>query len=207
MQERGILTVVSGFSGAGKGTVMKMLQELHAEYALSVSATTRTPRPGETDGTDYFFVSHDRFREMAARDELLEFAEYNGNFYGTPRRWAEERLEEGLNVILEIEVQGARKIKEKYPEALLVFVTPPTIAELKKRLTGRGSETPDKIQARLRTAVREASYMSSYDYILINDSLEESVIRLHEIISAEHSRSSRNTDFINKIVKELDELE
>ena len=137
---KGILVVVSGFSGAGKGTVMKRLMEKYDDYALSVSATTRKPRPGEEDGREYFFRTRDEFEKLIEEDALLEYARYVENYYGTPRSYVEEQLQAGRNVILEIEIQGAMKIKEKIPEALLVFVTPPTVEELERRLTGRGTE-------------------------------------------------------------------
>ena len=146
---KGILVVVSGFSGAGKGTVMKRLMEKYDGYALSVSATTRKPRPGEEDGREYFFRTRDEFEKLIEEDALLEYARYVENYYGTPRSYVEEQLQAGRNVILEIEIQGAMKIKEKIPEALLVFVTPPTVEELERRLTGRGTETAQVIADRL----------------------------------------------------------
>mgnify|MGYP003371990875 FL=1 len=149
---KGILVVVSGFSGAGKGTVMKRLMEKYDDYALSVSATTRTPRPGEEDGREYFFRTRDEFEKLIEEDALLEYARYVENYYGTPRSYVEEQLRAGRNVILEIEIQGAMKIKEKIPEALLVFVTPPTVEELERRLTGRGTETSQVIADRLARA-------------------------------------------------------
>ena len=136
---KGILVVVSGFSGAGKGTVMKRLLEKYDDYALSVSVTTRAPRPGEEDGIAYFFRSREEFEQLIREDALIEYAQYVENYYGTPRSYVEEQLSAGRNVILEIEIQGAMKVKEKIPEALLVFVTPPTVAELEKRLKGRGA--------------------------------------------------------------------
>ena len=142
---KGILVVVSGFSGAGKGTVMKRLMEKYDDYALSVSATTRKPRPGEEDGREYFFRTRDEFEKLIEEDALLEYAQYVENYYGTPRSYVEEQLQAGRNVILEIEIQGAMKIKKKIPEALLVFVTPPTVEELERRLTGRGTETAQVI--------------------------------------------------------------
>lgn len=152
---KGILVVVSGFSGAGKGTVMKRLMEKYDGYALSVSATTRKPRPGEEDGREYFFRTRDEFEKLIEEDALLEYARYVENYYGTPRSYVEEQLQAGRNVILEIEIQGAMKIKEKIPEALLVFVTPPTVEELERRLTGRGTETAQVIADRLARAGEE----------------------------------------------------
>jgi guanylate kinase len=199
---KGILVVVSGFSGAGKGTVMKRLMEKYDGYALSVSATTRKPRPGEEDGREYFFRTRDEFEKLIEEDALLEYARYVENYYGTPRSYVEEQLQAGRNVILEIEIQGAMKIKEKIPEALLVFVTPPTVEELERRLTGRGTETAQVIADRLARAGEEAEGMGQYDYILVNDTVEECVDHLHQIIVSEHSRASRNTEFIADIQKQ-----
>jgi guanylate kinase len=196
---KGILVVVSGFSGAGKGTVMKRLMEKYDDYALSVSATTRKPRPGEVDGREYFFRTRDEFERLIAEDALLEYAQYVENYYGTPRSYVEEQLQAGRNVILEIEIQGAMKIKEKIPEALLVFVTPPTVQELERRLTGRGTETAQVIADRLARAGEEAKGMGQYDYILVNDTVEECVDHLHQIIVSEHSRAFRNVEFIADI--------
>ena len=151
---KGILVVVSGFSGAGKGTVMKRLLEKYDDYALSVSVTTRAPRPGEEDGIAYFFRSREEFEQLIREDALIEYAQYVENYYGTPRSYVEEQLSAGRNVILEIEIQGAMKVKEKIPEALLVFVTPPTVAELEKRLKGRGTETDQVIADRLARAAK-----------------------------------------------------
>lgn len=199
---KGILVVVSGFSGAGKGTVMKRLMEKYDGYALSVSATTRKPRPGEEDGREYFFRTRDEFEKLIEEDALLEYAQYVENYYGTPRSYVEEQLQAGRNVILEIEIQGAMKIKEKIPEALLVFVTPPTVEELERRLTGRGTETAQVIVDRLARAGEEAEGMGQYDYILVNDTVEECVDHLHQIIVSEHSRVSRNAEFIADIQKQ-----
>jgi guanylate kinase len=199
---KGILVVVSGFSGAGKGTVMKRLMEKYDDYALSVSATTRKPRPGEEDGREYFFRTRDEFEKLIEEDALLEYARYVENYYGTPRSYVEEQLQAGRNVILEIEIQGAMKIKEKIPEALLVFVTPPTVEELERRLTGRGTETAQVIADRLARASEEAEGMGQYDYILVNDTVEECVDHLHQIIVSEHSRVSRNAEFIADIQKQ-----
>ena len=199
---KGILVVVSGFSGAGKGTVMKRLMEKYDGYALSVSATTRKPRPGEEDGREYFFRTRDEFEKLIEEDALLEYARYVENYYGTPRSYVEEQLQAGRNVILEIEIQGAMKIKEKIPEALLVFVTPPTVEELERRLTGRGTETAQVIADTLARASEEAEGMGQYDYILVNDTVEECVDHLHQIIVSEHSRVSRNAEFIADIQKQ-----
>ncbi|MCI6006451.1 MAG: guanylate kinase [Blautia sp.] len=199
---KGILVVVSGFSGAGKGTVMKELMRRYDNYALSVSVTTRAPRPGEEDGREYFFRTKEEFEQLVREDALIEYAGYVDNYYGTPRSYVEQKLEEGKDVILEIEIQGAMKVKEKNPETLLVFVTPPTVEELKRRLEGRGTEKADVIASRLSRAAEEAEGMDAYDYILINDDLDECVERMHALIQSEHFRMSRNTEFINRIKEE-----
>lgn len=199
---RGILVVVSGFSGAGKGTVMKRLMEKYDNYALSVSVTTRNPRPGEEDGREYFFRTKEEFETLIKEDALIEYAQYVENYYGTPRSYVEEQLQAGKDVILEIEIQGARKIKKKIPEALLVFVTPPSMEILKERLAGRGTETAQVIADRLKRASQEAEGVDEYDYLLINDQLEECVDRLHEIIRSEHFRMERNLDFVKKLQTE-----
>ncbi|MDD7218977.1 MAG: guanylate kinase [Clostridia bacterium] len=199
---KGILVVVSGFSGAGKGTVIHRLLEKYDEYALSVSVTTRQPRPGEQEGREYFFRTREEFEKLIREDALIEYAQYVDNYYGTPRSYVEEHLHAGRNVILEIEIQGAMKIKKKIPEALLIFVTPPSVEELEKRLTGRGTETPEVIAGRLERAGEEAKGMEQYDYILVNDEVEDCVDSLHEIIASEHKRVSRNRDFISEIQRQ-----
>ena len=199
---KGVLTVVSGFSGAGKGTVMKRLLEKYDDCALSISVTTRKPREGEVDGREYFFKTREEVEMMIEAGELLEYAQYVDNYYGTPRPYVEEMLSQGKNVILEIEIQGAMKIKEMIPDAVLAFVTPPTFEELKKRLVGRGTETLEVIESRLRRAAEEAEGMHSYDYLLINDVVENCVDKLHEIILSERCRAERNGEFIKAIQEE-----
>ena len=207
MEKKGILTVVSGFSGAGKGTLMKELLARYPEtYALSISATTRNPREGEVDGREYFFKTREEFEKMIAKDELIEYAKYVENYYGTPRDYVETKLDEGKDVILEIEIQGALKVKEAFPDTLLLFVTPPTAGELKNRLIGRGTETMDVIESRMRRACEEAEGMDRYDYLVINDDLEECVERMHEIIRGEHNRSFRNKEFMKSIKEDLERL-
>lgn len=199
---KGILVVVSGFSGAGKGTVMNRLLEKYENYALSVSVTTRTPRPGEEEGKSYFFRSREEFERLIREDALLEYARYVDNYYGTPKSYVQEQLEAGKDVILEIEIQGAMKIREKIPEALLVFVVPPSMEELKKRLTGRGTETEEIIRSRLARAGEEAEGMDQYDYLLVNDDLETCVDALHQMIQSEHMRTQRNLDLAAKMQAE-----
>ena len=203
MNKKGILIVVSGFSGAGKGTIMKELLKRYDNYALSISATTRQPREGETDGREYFFKTADEFEKMIAKDELIEYARYVENYYGTPRAYVEEQLENGKDVILEIEIQGALKVKEKLPVTLLLFVTPPSAAELEHRLVGRGTETREVIASRMHRAKEEALGMDRYDYLVVNDDLDQCVEEVHEIIQSEHRRSYRNKEFIEYMKEEL----
>ena len=194
MDSKGILIVVSGFSGAGKGTLMKELLKNHpGQYTLSISATTRQPRDGEEDGREYFFITTEEFEKMIAQDQLIEYARYVNNYYGTPRAYVEQKLEEGKDVILEIEIQGAMKVKKAFPKTVLLFVTPPTAGELKHRLTGRGTETEEVIDSRLRRAVEEADGMDQYDYLIINDDLERCAKELHDIVQGDHRKSFRNT--------------
>ncbi len=206
MKRKGIIIVISGFSGAGKGTLMKELIKRYDSYALSVSATTRDPRPGEVDGKDYFFVSNEEFEKLIKEDGLIEYAGYVNHYYGTPRKFVEDKLEQGFDVILEIEIQGALQIRKKFPEAVLMFVMPPSAAELKKRLLGRGTETPEVIDQRLKRAREESVGIEEYNYIVINDKLDECVERLHSIMEAEHNRPGRNLEFIETIRKQLQEL-
>lgn len=206
MGREGILVVVSGFSGAGKGTLMKALVKQYDEYALSISATTRKPREGETHGKEYFFLSREEFQTMIQENALIEYAQYVENYYGTPKAYVQQQMAAGRDVILEIEIQGAMKVKEQYPEALLLFVTPPSAAELKRRLISRGTESPEVIEARLKRAAEEAEYMGDYDYLVINDDLDTCVKEMHALIQAQHSRTSSQGKFIQQIKKELNEL-
>ena len=206
MKHKGILIVVSGFSGAGKGTLMKKLVQEYDNYALSISATTRAPRAGEEDGREYFFITKEAFEQKIAENGLIEYARYCENYYGTPRDYVEKQLEAGRDVILEIEIQGALKIRKQFPTALLLFVMPPNVEELKHRLTGRGTETPEVIDRRLARAAEEAEGIEEYDYIVVNDDLETCVEQLHESILAAHNTPFRNEEFIEKIRKELDVL-
>ena len=207
MNEKGILIVVSGFSGSGKGTLMKELLTRYPDtYALSISATTRSPREGEVDGREYFFVSKDEFEKMIAKGELIEYAKYVENYYGTPRDYVEKKLDEGKDVILEIEIQGALNVKKMFPDTLLLFVTPPSAEELKKRLVGRGTETMDVIESRMDRACEEAEGMENYDYLIVNDSLDRCVEEMHSIIRGEHRRSSRNCEFRKEIKQDLERM-
>ena len=203
MKNKGILIVVSGFSGAGKGTLMKRLVEEYDGYALSISATTRAPRPGEEEGREYFFLSEEEFQKRIADKALIEYANYCGNYYGTPRDYVEKQLAIGHDVILEIEIQGAHKIKEQYPDALLLFVMPPSAEELRRRLSGRGTETKEVIDQRMHRAVQEAEGIEDYEYIVVNDDLETCVQALHGIVTAAHHVPERNEGFIEKMRREL----
>lgn len=200
---KGLLVVVSGFSGAGKGTVMKRLLELHDEYALSISATTRNPRQGEVNGREYFFKTVDEFKQMIAEDGFIEYAQYVNNYYGTPKAYVEEMLNAGKNVLLEIEIQGALNVKKIYPDAVLVFLTPPTIAELESRLRGRGTEDEATIKARLSRAVEEGAGIDNYEYIIVNDQVDDCVRRIVNVIDSVKLQSSNQSELINNIKNEL----
>ncbi len=203
MKGKGILIVVSGFSGAGKGTLMKKLVEEYEGYGLSISATTRKPRPGEENGREYFFLTREEFEQRIAENALIEYAQYCGNYYGTPRDYVEEQMALGRDVILEIEIQGALAVRKQYPDAVLLFVTPPSAQELRRRLSGRGTESAEVIDERLRRAKEEAQWIEAYDYLVVNDDLETCVKELHAIIDAAHHAPVRNEEFVEKIRQEL----
>ena len=203
MSDRGMLVVLSGFSGVGKGTVVSCLMNRHEGYALSVSATTREPRAGEVHGREYFFCEQARFREMIEQDDLIEYALYCGNYYGTPRSFVEKKIAEGTDVILEIEIQGARRIREQYADAILIFLMPPSAGELMNRLSGRGTETADVVAARMERAAAEAEGIQDYDYILVNDVPEACADRMHQLVLSEHMRTTQNLPFIETIRRQL----
>lgn len=203
---KGILIVLSGFSGAGKGTLVKELMKTYDNYALSISMTTRKPREGEVHGREYFFTERESFEEKIAQNGLIEYAEYCGNYYGTPRDYVEEMLAAGRDVLLEIEIQGMHKVKKMFPDMLTLFVTPPSIAELEKRLRGRGTETEEVIRKRLARAAEEAKGMEDYEYLVVNDDLQECVEEIHSIVKVAKRASRRNTEFINNIRGELNVL-
>ena len=183
----GKLFILSGPSGAGKGTICKALLA-ETDLELSVSMTTRTPRAGETDGESYYFVSKDEFLRKIEASGFLEYAEVYGNFYGTPKQPVIDKLSAGTDVILEIDMQGALKVKENYPDGVFIFILPPSMSELRKRLTGRGTETAEAIEMRLGETLKELSYIDKYDYCVVNGQLEEAVARVKAIVTAEHSR-------------------
>lgn len=201
--EQGLLIVLSGFSGAGKGTIINKLLKQYDKYALSISATTRKPREGEVHAREYFFVSTEEFLAMIENDELIEHAKYVDNYYGTPRAYVEEKLQKGIDVILEIEVQGAVKIKEKFPEAVLIFVSTKDAKILEDRLKSRNTEKAEQIEDRLLRAAKEAEYMEQYDYILINESIEEVTKDFNSIIESEHKKTFRNKELIEFIKNSL----
>ena len=196
MQEKAKLIVISGPSGAGKSTVVFKAIEGREDFCFSTSVTTRKPRPGEVDGREYFFVDPDRFKEMVENDELLEHAEYVANSYGTPRAYVEEKLDAGLNVLLDIEVQGARQIHEKKPDAVMIFIVPPSLEELEKRLKGRGTDTERAIEARLIRARQEYQEADFYDYLIINDDADKAAKELSAIILAEHCRFNDRMEYL-----------
>ena len=203
MKNKGILIIISGFSGAGKGTLVKKLLQTHDNYALSISMTTRQPREGERDGVEYFFRDKEQFEQTIAENGLIEYACYCGNYYGTPKAYVEEQLAAGKDVILEIEIQGALKVKEQFPESLLMFVTPPSAAELERRLVGRGTESAEVISKRLARASEESEGIEAYDYIVVNDDLEECVEEVHCLVNAARRAPVIRDAFIKEIREEL----
>ena len=212
MNHKGLLIVISGFSGAGKGTLMKKLIGNYDQYSLSISMTTRAPREGEVDGREYFFATREQFEDKIKQGGFIEYAQYCGNYYGTPKDYVEEQLEKGKDVILEIEIQGAMKVKEQFPDAVLLFVMPPSIAVLHHRLIGRGTETEEVIFERLQRAEEEAVGIEDYDYIIINDDLDACVKELHELLTITHetiqeqNHPKNYTELIENIRTELKSL-
>ena len=211
MSNQGTLLVVSGFSGAGKGTVVNAIMNTYDDYALSVSATTRKPREGEVDGVSYFFKTTDEFKSMIDNNELLEYANYVGNYYGTPKSYVDNKLREGFNVILEIESVGAFNVKKLFPEAVLTFIIPPSADELERRLRGRGTEEDAVVKARLAKASKEAEGVENYDYIVINDNVSDCVSEINDIAHRvpeilERCMTSHNIDKVNKIRQELEKF-
>ena len=198
MNNRGVLTVISGFSGAGKGTIVKELVKKY-EYGLSISATSRKPREGEVHGREYFFLTREEFQCMIENGQLIEWTEYVGNYYGTPKEYVENQLTEGRDVILEIEIEGALNVKKIFEDALLLFITPPSSKELKNRLVSRGTETEEVIRKRLARAYEEADYMEKYDYIVVNDRLEACVEDVHSLIQ----KQKLTTKYQCNLVKEM----
>ena len=200
---KGKLVIISGFSGAGKGTVMKSLVSTRDNYALSVSATTRAPREGEVEGVSYFYKTVEEFEQMIAKNDFLEYACYVGNYYGTPKSFVEQKRNEGKDVLLEIEIQGAMKVKADNPDAILIFITTKDAATLRARLVGRGTETQEVIDKRLARAAEEALGVEDYDYIVVNDILEDCVETVDRIVRSEHNRTSDKISIIEEIRQDL----
>lgn len=199
-KSKGLLVVFSGPSGTGKGTILKAYLERHPQARLSISATTRAPRPGEQDGREYYFVTREKFLEMRAENALLESAEYCGNFYGTPRAPIEAWLEEGHDVFLEIEVQGGAQVQKLEPDSVGIFILPPSIEELARRLRGRGTETEDVVQNRLAAAKQELCAAEHYAYAVVNDTVEAAIEKIDWILGAERCKVSRNRKFIEGVL-------
>jgi len=197
---QGLLLVVSGPAGVGKGSINNALIKRNSNIRMSVSATTRAPRPGEINGVHYFFKSEEEFEKMIGEGAFLEYMRvFNTHYYGTPKSFVEQELREGRSVVLEIDVQGAMRVKEAYPDAVLIFIAPPSMSELKTRLIGRGTESAQAVERRFATAYRELEYIEKYDYIVVNDILDRAIARVEDIISAERCRCVRNGELIGKL--------
>lgn len=200
-EHKGKLFIISGPSGAGKGTICKRLVD-ETKVEVSVSMTTRQPRAGEIDGKSYYFTTKENFLKEVEAEGFLEWAEVYGNYYGTPKSKLDEKLSAGIDVVLEIDIQGALNVKEVYPEGIFIFILPPSMTELRKRITGRGSETEESLRLRLSQTLKEVSYIDKYDYCVVNDDLDEAVARVKAIVFAEHSRVSQN---IYKLIEQYKE--
>lgn len=201
-KEKGILFVLSGPSGVGKGTVRKTLFKQADDLKYSISVTTRQMRPGEQDGIDYFFKTKEQFEQMIERDELLEYAKYVDNYYGTPKQYVEDMLNEGFDVFLEIEVQGALQVKEKFPEGVFIFLIPPSLEELKNRIVRRGTESKKLVTNRLKEAQKEIKMMYAYNYVVVNDDVYRAVDKINAIITSEHCRRQRIMEQYKKLLED-----
>jgi guanylate kinase len=201
MLQKGLLVVVSGPSGTGKGTVCKKLLSKRDNVRYSVSATTRKPREGEVEGQSYFFVSESKFLDMIENDALIEWDKYCDNYYGTPKAYVESCIDNGMDIILEITVEGALEIKQKYPECVLIFILPPSFEELRRRIEYRATECSDVIEKRLQKAANEIKYVSKYDYLILNDSVDEAVINIEKVLDSERLKPSRNVELIDSLFK------
>lgn len=206
-KEKGNLIVISGPSGSGKGTIIKELQKINTKTWLSISMTTRNIRPGDIPNESYYFVTKEEFETRITKDRFLEYAEYNNNYYGTPKDKILEKLNQGLDVILEIEIQGALKVKELIPDAIFIFILPPSLKELKRRLIGRKTESIDKIISRFKTAYQEINQVTKYNYIVINDEINNSVEKVNSILLSERCRVDRIEEiYLNNMEEEIHEL-
>lgn len=203
MNKKGKLIVISGPSGCGKGTILGRFFEKYKEYPveLSISATTRAPRIGETDGVNYYYISKSEFENRIENDGFLEYASFCDNYYGTPRHEVSQKLENGIDIILEIEVQGAMKIYDKIPDAVMIFILPPSLEVLKNRLKGRGTETDEVIEKRIEAAKKEMLVSKNYTYVIVNEDIEDCADKLYHIISAEHLKVKDNKNIIEEVCK------
>ena len=202
-QRKGLLLVVSGPSGVGKGTLVKALMDRNPKIKMSVSATTREPRPGEIEGVHYFFKTEEAFKAMVDRGEFLEYIHVFGSkYYGTPRSFVEQQLADGYDVILEIDVQGAMKVKQAFPDAVLMFITAPSMSEIKSRLIGRGTETMEQVEKRFATAFEEIKMIPQYDYVIINDVVDVAVHHMEAILEAERCRTARSA-YLTEAIEEI----
>ena len=207
MIKKGLLIIISGFSGTGKGTAIKKLLELYPnDYCLSISATTRNPREGEVHGREYFFKTKEDFEEMIMKQELIEYTQYVDNYYGTPKEYVEDQMDAGHNIILEIEIDGALNVKKLYPDALLIFLLPPSIKELEKRLRERGTESEDVIADRIKRASEESKVIREYDYVVVNDTIDDCVSTIHNIVEIEGLKIYRQEEVIHNIEQELSDI-
>lgn len=200
--EHGILIILSGPSGTGKGTICRELLHRHPKLHYSISATTRAPRAGEENGVNYFFLSREEFTDLIDSDNLLEYAEVYGNYYGTPRQQVMKLLAAGQDVVLEIDIQGAMQVKEKFPEGVFIYIVPPSLEELSERINKRGTDSPEAIKCRLSAATDELSLAHQYDYVIVNDEVGAAVNRVMAIIEAERHRVKRNRDLIERICRD-----
>ncbi|MCR2042565.1 guanylate kinase [Anaerosalibacter massiliensis] len=196
----GLLVVVSGPSGCGKGTICRKFLQRNEDMNISISATTRSPRRGEKDGVNYFFLTEDVFKKMVSKNEFLEYANVHGNFYGTPKKYVLDKIKKGENIFLEIDIQGALQIKKIYPNGVFVFILPPSMEELKNRIIRRGTESKSDIDRRYKNAFKEIEYINEYDYAIVNDKVEKAVKKLESIVTAEKSKVDRQIELINKIL-------